>query len=717
MASTNQQIIANLYQVFTTDTVGNIANINIGNTTTGNLTANGNVNLGVVSNVHITGGTPGQILATDGTGNLSFVTISAATGNIAGLNLNGNGQQVLAGNGAWVPQAASANYGNIVNTNYSGNGQQVLAGNGVWVANPQGNIQNTNYSGNAQQFLNGAGIWTGIPGINVGNVAYANFTGNPNQALTGTNTWTAISNVAGATFNGNPNQVLTGANTWINVPALTVGNVAYANFTGNSLQVLTGANTWVPMSSGNVGNVGTVAYANFTGNSGQVLTGANTWTTITGSVVYPTPANNQVFLNGAGGWSVPSGGGSGITYPGNIQQWLRGDGAWANIDIPTYGNVAYANFNGNPNSYLTGSNTWITTAELKTSLALGNIANTSYNGNPTSYLRGDGAWAPITIPVVGNVAYANFNGNGNTYLAGDGLWRTIASAGGNIGNVNLNGNTFTYLNGAGQWANISVPVVGNVASLNLNGNIQTVLSGTGTWIPASTGGNVSLLNLNGNPNTVLSGTGSWRALGNVSASNYNGNANTYLNGAGQWITVSPPVSAAGSNSWVQFNTGGNFNANSQFTYDIPNSTMRSTKVSTDTLRNIKNATENILLISAPLGSYNFDMLTSSVQWAIDPAPSNLVLNIRGNATTSFYDATKSHGGVTTVTYMMQTATPGYIVSQITIDGVGFAVLWSGGVIPTNRLNTTTVYAITIINTTVNPASPVYRVLASFTEYR
>lgn len=37
------------------------------------LTTTGNVTLGTVANVHITGGTSGQVLSTDGSGNLSFV--------------------------------------------------------------------------------------------------------------------------------------------------------------------------------------------------------------------------------------------------------------------------------------------------------------------------------------------------------------------------------------------------------------------------------------------------------------------------------------------------------------------------------------------------------------------------------------------------------------------------------------------------------------------
>jgi hypothetical protein len=56
---------------------GNIAVANLTTTSSVNLTGASNVSLGNVSNVKITGGTTGQYLTTDGSGNLSFSTVSA----------------------------------------------------------------------------------------------------------------------------------------------------------------------------------------------------------------------------------------------------------------------------------------------------------------------------------------------------------------------------------------------------------------------------------------------------------------------------------------------------------------------------------------------------------------------------------------------------------------------------------------------------------------
>lgn len=49
---------------------------------TGNVEFTGaNVSLGNVANLHITGGDNGQVLTTDGTGNLSFATASGGSSN------------------------------------------------------------------------------------------------------------------------------------------------------------------------------------------------------------------------------------------------------------------------------------------------------------------------------------------------------------------------------------------------------------------------------------------------------------------------------------------------------------------------------------------------------------------------------------------------------------------------------------------------------------
>ena len=65
-------------------TVGNITlDATTGNANVTNLVVTAETSLGNVANVSITGGTNGQVLTTDGTGNLNFTTPAAANaGNI-----------------------------------------------------------------------------------------------------------------------------------------------------------------------------------------------------------------------------------------------------------------------------------------------------------------------------------------------------------------------------------------------------------------------------------------------------------------------------------------------------------------------------------------------------------------------------------------------------------------------------------------------------------
>lgn len=64
-----------------------IPQVNTGNVAVSNLTISGTANLGPIGNVKITGGTSGQLISTDGTGNLSFITPVSSNARIVGYNL------------------------------------------------------------------------------------------------------------------------------------------------------------------------------------------------------------------------------------------------------------------------------------------------------------------------------------------------------------------------------------------------------------------------------------------------------------------------------------------------------------------------------------------------------------------------------------------------------------------------------------------------------
>jgi hypothetical protein len=340
----------------------------------------------------------------------------------------------------------------------------------------------------------------------------------------------------------------------------------------------------------------------------------------------------------------------------------------------------------------------------------GNIANINIANATISNLTATGN---VNLGTVANVHITGGTSGQllTTNGAGDLSWVTVSAATGNIAGLNLNGNGSTVLAGNGAW----IPQTsGNLP--NLNGNGSTVLAGNGAWIPASASGNVGALNLNGNVNNYLSGTGAWQPIGNIAVTNYNGLPSTFLNGVGQWIAISAngSVGAAGANSWVQYNVNGGFAANSTFTFDAPNDTVRATKVSADGLMNVHYATEGTTLNTiAPAGTYILDVLSNGVHYTTANATGNLVLNIRGNSTTTI-NSILSVGNSITATYLLTSGTTGYVFNTFAVDGNSVTPKWAGGVLPSTLASSVSAYTLTVIKTS---ATPTYTVLASITGYQ
>lgn len=181
--------------------LGNISTTGLASITT--LNVGTTANLGSVTNVIIEGGTDGQVLTTDGDGNLSWtsgatsygdsnvVTLLSAfgsntittTGNVSVGNIIGNGQSLTGITGAnvsgFVPNANVANtafavaaanvsgLGNIATLNLDGNVSNLLTGNGTYVAIPVvpsvGNIATLNLDGSNSNVLFGNGVFAAVP--------------------------------------------------------------------------------------------------------------------------------------------------------------------------------------------------------------------------------------------------------------------------------------------------------------------------------------------------------------------------------------------------------------------------------------------------------------------------------------------------------------------------------------------------------------------------
>lgn len=194
-----------------------------------------NVSLGVIGNVKITGGTSGQYLSTDGTGNLSWSTVAA-----------GGGSSIS--NGTSNVNIPVAN-GNVTVSVNSVSNVVVFDENGFTVSGGTGNITGANYV-IANYFSGNGSILSSLTGANVtGQVANALVAGtvytNAQPNITSVGTLTAL-NVSGvSTFYTAQDRfsALTGA-TGIVTHNMSNGAVFYhtspsANFTPNFTNVPT----------------------------------------------------------------------------------------------------------------------------------------------------------------------------------------------------------------------------------------------------------------------------------------------------------------------------------------------------------------------------------------------------------------------------------------------------------------------------------------------
>jgi len=236
--------------------LGNIADL----TGTGvfDLTGTSNVALGAVGNVHITGGTSGQVLRTDGSGTLSWVSISSSSisNGTSNVNIATSGGNVTVGvggtAGVLTVTATGANISGYLNTG-------------------TGNIT----SGNAS----------------LGNLASANY-------LTGTLTTAAQPNITSlGTLTGLTSGGIVNFITSSNVSLGAVGNVKITG--GSSGQVLrtdgSGVLSWVSISSSGV--------SNGTSNVNIATSGGNVVVGVGGTASVFTVASTGVVISGTASFS------------------------------------------------------------------------------------------------------------------------------------------------------------------------------------------------------------------------------------------------------------------------------------------------------------------------------------------------------------------------------------------------------------------------------
>jgi hypothetical protein len=498
--------------------LGNISTTGEASITT--LVVGSSSDLGSVTNVIIEGGTDGQVLTTDGDGNLSWTTVSSGnssygdsnvvslmaafgsntittTGNVSVGNIIGNGQALTNIAGAnvsgFVPNANVANtafavaaanvsgLGNIATTNYDGNASNVLHGDGTWSADTT-TYGNSNVVTLLSAF--GSNTITTTGNISGGNLV----TGGEVVANGNVSSGTGLSTGGFLSVDGNAdlhdtsvtgNLAATG-----NITAINLGNISSINLDGNVSNLLTGNGTYVAIPV--VPTVGNIATINLTGSNSNVLYGNGVFAAVTvgnlsqisngNSNVTLTDTNGNVYINTNGGtqkqWIFDTVGN--LRTPGNVdiygainfpQEVSSLNWSTYNIELSQYGRINtnvdfFANANTIGALYLKGDGSNISNIAVANVIGLGNIATANLDGSNSNVLYGNGVFAAVAGGGNGTPGGSNtqiqFNDSGN-FGANSGF--TFDSTTGNIGipGIIIGSNTIEFDNRA----------TGNSADINL----------------------------------------------------------------------------------------------------------------------------------------------------------------------------------------------------------------------------------------------------------
>ena len=447
-------------------TAGNISGANVisattfsasGNVTAVNLTVSGLTSLGAVGNVGITGGSSGQVLSTNGSGGLSFITPSSITNGTSNINVLNNGNinmssagnaniLVVSGTGANVNGTLSATgtatVGNLTISPGSGNitGANLVSANfftGTLTTALQPNITSTGtltsvtVSGTSN--LGAVGNVT-ITGGSVGQYLQTNGSG----ALTWTTANTSIifngnSNVSipiangnvTTTANGNTTMTVTGTGANItgtlsasgNITTLnaTLGNLATANFFAGVLTTaaqpnITSTGTLTSLAvtgTATVGNLSTGGNISATGNiAGNNVTG--TLTTANQPNITSTGTLTSLAVTG----NVTAGN---VLFNGGLQSNRANVSVTTNTVIDEFATTAYSTAKyiisaSSANGYQSieallvqdGTNSYITIYGSVCSNAVADIIDISSNingvsGNVSLYATSSGGTATVNL--------------------------------------------------------------------------------------------------------------------------------------------------------------------------------------------------------------------------------------------------------------------------------------------------------------------------------
>lgn len=342
--------------------------------------------------------------------------------------------------------------------------------------------------------------------------------------------------------------------------------------------------------------------------------------------------------------------------------------------------------------------------EVTTQANLGDPSNVIISGGINGYvLQTDGtgnlSWTAQTgaggngVPG-GSNTQIQYNDGG---LFGGTVGFTFDKSTGDVeipGNLDVTGGIIGTLSTANQP---NITNVGTLTSLDVSGtaNINSInANAIAVQGNVNANGTVSALFFSGNGNPLF-GINAANIVGTVANANFATNAGTVTTNAQPNITsvgTLTSLTVSGNASAGNLSTAGNLSVSST--------------------TSIFEAIENVSLIGAQSGTYNYDVLNGAIQYSTANATANVTLNFRGNSTTTL-NSVLANGKSTTVTYVMTTGTTPYSVNAVEIDTTAQSIKWVNGIIPPLNSSSITSYTFTLIKTST---APTYTVLGSATRY-
>jgi hypothetical protein len=675
--------------------VGSLSGLTVSNVSgIVNFTTTANVTLGAVSNLHISGGTSGYVLSTDGSGGLSWVAQSGGggsygnsnvadylpvyTGNVNANYFIGNGSTltyVTGGNVSGnVTSAIQSHYANIANSvigsNVSGQVGNALVAGTVYT-NAQPNITSVGTLAG----LTGTGIFnlTGTSNVALGAVGNVHITGGTSGYVLSTDGSGALSWVAqsgGGSSYGNSNVA-------DYLPTYT-GNVSANYFIGNgaTLTYIIGSNV-----NGNVTSAIQSHYANIAnsvagGNvSGQVGNALVAGTVYTNAQPNITSVGTLVSLSVSGDATVTGNFtvGGNTTYI-NVETFRVEDpiielgggvngAALISNDGKDRGSIlhyyttgvvdAFMGWDNSNGEFAFGSNVSVS-SEVVTFNSFGNIRANNFLGTATTAgtvttnaqpnITSVGTLASLTVTAnissgnadLGNLATASyFSGNGIfiSNIAGANVSGTVANA--------------TYATSAGSATTAAT------VTTNAQPNITSVGSLTGLTVSNATG----IVNFTTTANVTLGAVANLHISGGTSGYVLS----TDGSGTLSWVAQSGGGGGTpgGSNTQVQFNDNGSFGGNSAFTFDKTTGNV----VMTGNLITGSGTGGNISGLNYVTANYFTGTLTTAAQPNVTSLGTLVSLTVTGNITSG----NASLGNLASATYLGGTLTTG---AQPNITSVG-----------------------------------------------